>query len=80
MARDPFDHLPLTFPRDLPRVAIGGANGVRLRYEVTHIKRGLWELEIEADGIRRTRAFTNRLDAEKVARDDFKRRQLLRVA
>jgi len=70
--------LPLEFGRSF--VALACANGVGLRYDVRRLGRGQWELTIEADGLRRTRAFTTERAAKASARADFSRRQLLKLA
>jgi hypothetical protein len=74
------NYLPLAFPKHPPAIALGGANGVRLRYELRGARGKGWELEIQANGVRRTRAFPTRAQAEQAAKDDFRRRQFLRVA
>ena len=69
--------LPLEFGR--ASIALANACGVNLRYEVRHIFRGCWELTIDADGLRRTRQFARERGAKSFARNDFRRRQLLRL-
>ena len=71
-------YLPLTFPQNGLRVALGCARGQHMRYEIAHEDRGVWCLTIEADGLRRSRNFTTERSAQKFARDDFRRRQLVR--
>lgn len=73
-----FRHLALTFgPRS---VALASANGTPLRYEVSLVARAHWGLTIDAGGSRRTRDYRTERRAKSAARDDFRRRQLLRAA
>lgn len=73
--------LPLTFPATRYKgrlIALACAGGVKLRYELTQIARGSWSLTIEANGRPSSHPFTSQRAAAKFARDDFRRRQLLR--
>lgn len=79
--------LPLTFPKEPDKgrhIALAGASGVSLRYEVSKIMTGDWQLTIwpTADDRRYERAyqFTSERKAKDYARADFRRRQLVRLA
>jgi hypothetical protein len=74
------NYLPLAFPKRPPVIALGGANGGRLRYELLSARGKGWELEIQANGLKRTRSYATKAQAEQAAKDDFRRRKFLRVA
>lgn len=71
-------HLPLTFPQNGLPVAIANVGGKGMRYEIAHEGRGAWCLIIDADDQRRSRTFSSERAAKSYARDDFRRRQLLK--
>ena len=77
-------HLPLTFPTKGRCVALACANGLSLRYEVQKIMTGEWQLVIDGDYGKwetlRALQFASEREAKTFARDDFRRRQLVRLA
>lgn len=73
------DHLPLTFPQSGALIALGNADGTALRYEVSHLGRGKWRLEIDWNGkLADRREFTTQGAARSFARAHFRRRQIVK--
>lgn len=58
---------------------LGCANGTHLVYRLRHTARGRWILSIEAKMITCEREFSTERAAKTFARDDFRRRQLVRL-
>jgi hypothetical protein len=72
-------YLPLEWPAGIDAV-LGRAGGATLVYRLKHVAHGCWLLSIEANKVTREREFMTERAAKGFARDDFRRRQFVRLA